>query len=313
MGKPSFSDGKSPFQMGVFYAALSYCIWGVLPIYWKWLEDVSAAEILVNRILWSFFFSLSLVLVQRKGRELLNVSKQFFANKKQALFTISASVLLSFNWFIFIWAVNSDHVTETSLGYYINPLVSMMLGVIFLKEKLNILQKISFALAAIGVLILTFGHGSFPYVALGLAVTFAFYGLFKKFVKLDAAIGLTIETFFVTPIAFLYLMYLGLTGEGGMLEYSIGTNLLLMGAGVVTALPLLLFALGTQRIPLTMIGILQYISPTITLFLGIFLFHEPFSSIQFIAFLFIWTALALFTVSNFKWVTVSRRKKDLTT
>jgi len=300
MEREGSSVGKSLMQTGVFYAILSYFIWGVLPIYWKQMEQVDAMGILVNRIFWSFIFSLLLVLGTRKGKALLQTLKDLQADKRQAILIITASILISLNWLLFIWAVNSGYITETSLGYYINPLISMLLGVLFLKEKLSSIQIVSFCLATLGVLILTFGHGSFPFIALGLAISFGFYGLCKKSIPLEPAIGLVIETFFALPIPLLYVIYTITTGNGGTFVHSFGTHLFLIGSGLVTILPLLLFARGIQLIPMTLMGILQYIAPTITLLLGVLMYGEPFSQLEFIAFLFIWGALALFSASNFR-------------
>ncbi|MBS4191630.1 EamA family transporter RarD [Bacillus sp. FJAT-49705] len=291
---------KNEVQMGVFYAGFSYFIWGLLPIYWKLLHHVSADEILVNRIFWSFFFMVGVLLVTRKWGEFIHTLKNFRSNKKQLFALVLASLLISCNWFIYIWAVNSDQLIEASLGYYINPLVSVLLGMIVFREKLSPAQYFSFALAIIGVLILTISYGRFPWISFILALSFGLYGLSKKMIKVDSAIGLTLETLVVMPISLLYIVILFAKGTQSFLTVSVGTDLLLIGAGAATALPLLYFAKGAQKIPMSTLGFLQFIAPTLTLILGIFIYHEPFSKVHFISFLFIWLAITLFSLSKTK-------------
>lgn len=215
-----------------------------------------------------------------------------------------ASVLISINWFVYIWAVNHGFLLEASLGYYINPLVSVLLGILFLKEKLNRLQLVAVSIAAAGVIISAFQYGSIPYVALLLAFSFGLYGLSKKRTSLPSAIGLTLETFMIMPIALGYLLLSGHVQPAG--AESGGTWMLLFFAGVFTALPLLLFAEGAKRLPLYQVGILQYIAPTITLLIGLFVYHEPFSSSKAFTFSCIWAALLLFTFSQVKWKRASK-------
>ncbi|WP_445489460.1 EamA family transporter RarD [Niallia sp. 03133] len=303
---------KHDVKMGAVFAAIAYLIWGLFPIYWKYLQGVGADEILANRVLWSFVFMLILVLATRKWKSVLTTLKSFKSNKKQAFFLFLASVLVSANWFIYIWAVNANRVIETSLGYYINPLVSVLLGMIVLKEKLTKAQYISFALAAIGVLILTISHGTFPWIALSLAFTFGLYGLAKKLILLNSEIGLTIETLFITPFALCYIIYLFMKGNHAFLAISANVDVLLMLTGVLTAVPLLFFAKGAQRIPLSMLGFIQYLTPTLTLILGVFLFHEAFTTTHLVAFLFIWTALAIYSLSKTKLAYVFDKQKKHT-
>lgn len=287
-------------QMGIFYAGFSYFLWGLFPIYWKLLYHVNADEILANRIVWSFFFMLVLLLVTRKWGAFIQTLKSFRTNKKQLFALIIASLLISCNWFLYIWAVNTDQLIEASLGYYINPLVSVLLGMIVFREKLSPAQYLSFGMAIIGVLILTISYGRFPWISFILALSFGLYGLTKKMVKVDSTIGLTLETLVVTPVALCYLIYLFVNGSQSFLTVSLETDLLLMGAGAATAIPLLYFAKGAQRIPMSMLGFLQFIAPTLTLILGIFIYHEPFSKIQFISFFFIWTAITIYSISRTK-------------
>ncbi|MDS9471756.1 EamA family transporter RarD [Sporosarcina pasteurii] len=285
-------------KSGVLWAISAYIIWGILPVYWKTLHHVSSAEILTSRIVWAFLLTLLLVLFMKSGRKLIEDLKTLWQSQKKFWSLFSASVLISANWFIYIWAVNHDHLVQTSLGYYMNPLVSVLLGVVFLKERLNASQKTAFLLAVIGVTILTISYGAFPWIAFVLAVTFAVYGLVKKTIKLDALRGLTIETFFITPIALAYYIWLFIQGEAAFLQTNFKTSILLILTGVVTALPLVLFAKGAQRMPLYMVGFLQYIAPTMMLFLGVIVYGETFGKIELLSFAFIWLALLLFTVST---------------
>jgi chloramphenicol-sensitive protein RarD len=303
---------KSEYKLGVLSAGFSYLIWGLLPIYWKLLGEVSSDEILANRVVWSFVFMIALLALSKKLGKLRGTFKQMLANKKQLYSLILASILISANWFIYIWAVNNEHLIEASLGYYINPLVSVILGMIILKEKLSVPQYISFALATIGVLILTISYGSFPWISLSLALSFGLYGLAKKMIKVDAAIGLTLETMFVTPIGILYIIYLFTQGSQSFLSISPSVDILLIGAGVATATPLLYFAKGAQRIPLSTLGFLQYIAPTISLMLGIFVYKEHFTKSHLLAFIFIWSALTIYSFSKTKlFENITKRKKEL--
>ncbi|KKB42195.1 EamA family transporter RarD [Bacillus thermotolerans] len=288
-------------RAGMLSIFIAYLIWGLFPIYWKMIEHVAAYEILANRIIWSFVFVVIFILLTRNIRKVRTAVLSLIEKPKQAIVLTAASLLISCNWFLYIWAVTHDRVIETSLGYYINPLMSVLLGVFILKESLSRAQVFSVILAAAGVLVLTVSYGQLPWVSLGLAVTFALYGLMKKTIQLEAASGLMLETLIVTPAAVLFLIYLSSKEQLALFSVSTATDLLLIAGGAVTALPLLLFAEGAPKIPLSMIGILQYITPTMTLFLGLFAYHEPFSSVQLLAFAFIWTALIVFTLSQTKW------------
>ncbi|MFB6467683.1 EamA family transporter RarD [Cytobacillus sp. Hz8] len=289
-------------KTGVIYAGASYILWGILPIYWKLLQKVGSDEILANRVFWSFIFMVIILLMTKKWQGFVTTLKGLKQNKKQLLALVLASLLISGNWFIYIWAVNNDHMIQASLGYYINPLISVLLGMVVLKERLSIAQNVSFILAFVGVLIITITYGEFPWIALGLALTFGLYGLAKKLIIVEAAIGLTLETMAVTPIALIYMMILFFNGTHAFLSISIGTDLLLIGAGVATAIPLLYFAKGAKLIPLSTLGILQYASPTLTLILGIFLYHEHFSKVHLLSFIFIWAALAIYSLASTKMV-----------
>ena len=292
---------------GAIYAAISYMMWGIVPIYWKFLQGVGAVEILAQRVFWSFVFMMVLLVFMKKWQAFVEYVKKIIGNPKLFAALLTASLLVTANWGVFIWAVNSGRILDTSLGYYINPLVSVLLGVIVLKEKLNGAQVMSFILAGIGVLILGIHFGSIPWVSLILAITFGLYGLAKKMIKAESAVGLTLETMMVTPLALGYWIYLLFQSESQFFTSS-GTSLLLMGGGIVTAIPLLYFAKGAEKVPLSMLGILQYIAPTLTLLIGVFVYHESFTKAHLLAFIFIWSALAVYTLSITKWGKMGARR-----
>lgn len=302
---------KQNDQAGIIYTAFSYFLWGILPIYWKWLNHVSAYEILANRIFWSFWFMLLFLFVSKRWKDFSLYLKTSLTKKKQLFALLLASFLISMNWFIYIWAVNTNQMVEASLGYYINPLVSVLLGVFILKESLSKAQMVSFGLAAVGVLILTISYGEFPWIAIGLAFSFGLYGLAKKLIQVESSIGLTLETMTIAPVSLLYLGYMYNEGSMSLFHVSLGTDLLLMGAGAVTAIPLLFFSKGAQQIPLYMVGFLQYIAPTLTLILGIWVYNETFSFTHLISFMFIWLALTIFTASRVQYARKRRREARL--
>lgn len=282
--------------IGVIYALSAYVLWGILPLYWKLLQHIGAEEILSYRIVTSFLFMIALLLIQKSWSTFLHTCQWLWREKKRAAAFITAALLISMNWFIYIWAVNHDHMVEASLGYYMNPLLNVLLGVIVLKERLYKWQVVSFILAAFGVVLMTIEYGKFPWIALSLACSFALYSLVKKVIKVDATIGLTVETMLVTPFALAWIVHSFSEWSGP--SFSLMTMLLLVGAGPATALPLLYFSKGAQHISLTLLGFLQYISPTLSLLLGVFLFHEPFTNAHMYAFSCIWTALLLFSLSS---------------
>lgn len=283
---------------GVGHVAGAYLLWGILPIYWKLLQNVPPVQILAHRIAWAFGFLLALLLVTGKFKEFWNETTQIAGQPRKMATVFIAAVILNLNWLTYIWAVNNDHIVQASLGYYINPLVSVMLGVIVLKERLSMWQLVAFLLAAAGVFSLTLQYGAFPWVAIVLAVTFGLYGLFKKTVDIGSVTGLTLETFLTCTFAVPYLTYVLYTGSSSFGFNLAPVNLLLMGAGAVTAIPLVLFAAGTRLLPLVVVGFLQYISPTITLLLGVMVYHEPFTRGHLLSFGFIWVGLLLFSLSR---------------
>ena len=295
--------------IGISFTAGSYLLWGILPIYWKFLSGVPALEILAHRVIWSFCFVLIIVIILK--RKLL---KSFFqvqmSKKKTWIGLFIASLFISINWLTYIFAVNANHIVEASLGYYINPLISVLLGVFVLREKINVLHAVSFAIAGIGVIYMTITFGKFPWIALLLAFSFGFYGLSKKLIKVDSILGLLLETLFVFPFGFLFLVYITMNGRESFLTGSPKIDLFLLGSGIATALPLLLFGIGAQKIPLYMVGFFQYITPTISLLLGVLMYNEPFTKDHAITFTCIWLAIVIFTVSN---IHQGLRKRKVTT
>lgn len=296
-------------KKGILFTILTYTIWGFLPIYWKQVDHVASDEILASRIVWAFVLTLLFIFLIGGGKQLLADVKSLWQSKKTFFTLMLASYLITINWFLYIFAVTNDRIVETSLGYYINPLVSMLLGVFFLKEKLSPAIKFAFVLAATGVIILTVSYGTLPWLAFGMAFSFAFYGLIKKTIKLDALRGLALETLFVLPLALIYYMYLFSTGNASFLNAGASTDILLIISGAATALPLVLFATGAPLIPMYMIGFLQYIAPTLMLLLGVLVYGESFDRIDLISFSFIWIALVLFTTSKVMEARNIRREK----
>jgi chloramphenicol-sensitive protein RarD len=274
--------------VGLFYGLIAYGTWGILPIYWKWLASVSALEVLCHRMIWSAVF-LSLVLVLR--RELGSFLR--ICQSPRSLFSLlGTATLLACNWGIYIYAVNLDRVVETSLGYFMNPLLSTLLGCLVLGERLTRLQGIAVGLAALGVANFIWGFGAVPWFALILASTFALYGLFRKLIPVSPLLGITIETWLLTPVAllWLYLQPIHAFGSG------VTVTLLLGLAGVVTSLPLFCFNNAAKLLPLSTVGFLQYIAPSLQLLLGVFLYGEPFTQTHLVSFGLIWVALGLYTV-----------------
>lgn len=279
---------------GMLYAATAYAMWGIFPIYFKSLQGIPPLEILMHRMVWSMVFVLALLAWRRQWAWLGTVLRR---PKVLAGFAASA-LLLSSNWFIYIWAVNNGHVVESSLGYFINPLFNVLIGALILRERLRMMQWTAVALAACGVAWLTWQGGSLPWIALLLAATFAFYGLLRKTAVLGPLEGLALETLLLFPIAFGYLMLLTVQGHNSFVNATTSTQILLAAAGPITAIPLLLFAAGARRIPFSVLGLLQYIGPTIQLLLGVWLYHEPFDSGRLIGFALIWSALAVYSLEG---------------
>jgi len=285
---------KTEKTVGTWFVLAAYVLWGLLPMYWKALSSIPSMEILAHRIFWAFILAVILLWCQRRWREF---KETFRIPKNRALLILTAAIVGS-NWFIYIWAVNHDHIVDTSLGYFINPLITVLLGVIFLREKLNFWQIVSFLLALLGVSYLTIQYGKVPWIALSLAFTFGFYSLFRKTARVEALVGLTAETAMLSPLMLTYILVLGFKGTGAVGSVSISHHFLLLGAGVVTATPLLWFTLGVRKIPLSRAGFLQYVAPSLQLFLGVVIYSEPFTRDHLICFGLIWSALLIYSLST---------------
>ncbi|MBV7315732.1 EamA family transporter RarD [Shewanella sp. NIFS-20-20] len=279
-------------RKGILLAIAAYSMWGFAPLYFKLLSQVSAAEILLHRIIWSFIFMMLLLMVTGGAANIRQVLKR---PKQLAILTVT-STLIAGNWLLFIWAVNNNHMLDASLGYYINPLFNVMLGMVFLSERLRPLQWLAVGLAALGVLIQVISFGSIPIVSIGLAVSFGLYALLRKKVNIDAKSGLLLETAILMPVALAYLAWMPSDAGANMLTNDWDLNLLLMAAGIITSLPLLCFAGAAVRIPLSVLGFFQYIGPSIMFTLAVVYFDEPFSLEKSVTFGFIWCALVIFTV-----------------
>jgi len=289
--------GKSHETTALLAAIGAFSFWGLVPIYWKLLQTIPATEILAHRFVWTAIFLSILLTWQRRWTEV----QGHVRSSHEMFFCFASGLMIGSNWFLFIWAVNSGRVIETSLGYFMTPLVNVLLGGIFLRERLTRLQLASVALATLGVLNLTFGYGKFPWVAVVLAVTFGSYGLLRKQSGTGAIPGLFFETVLLVPIGIAYLIYLQThdTLMFGQVDWQL--SILLVSTGVITAVPLLWFGYAARHLRLTTLGFLQYLSPTATFFLGVFLYHEPFTRGHLITFSLIWIALGLFT-----WEAVAR-------
>lgn len=288
------------YKQGIFFGLAAYVLWGILPVYWKALELVSPFEILSSRFMWSCVFVFLLIIFQKKWPLFAKEVKQVFSNVKTGAAMVAAGITISFNWGTFIWAVNNGHIVETSMGYYINPLVSILFAVVFLRERLDKMQLAAITCAFIGVASMVYSFGKIPWVSLTLAFTFALYGLLKKILPVSALTSIMLETLLITPMALVYEYSLWQQGVSFYASGNLQVIMMLTGAGVVTAIPLLLFTAGARLLPLKIIGFLQYISPTLTLLIGVFVYNEAFTASHLLAFGWIWAALLLFIVSQLR-------------
>ena len=288
------------YKQGIFFGLAAYVLWGILPVYWKALELVSPFEILSSRFMWSCVFVFLLIIFQKKWPLFTKEVKQVFSNVKTGAGMAAAGITISFNWGTFIWAVNNGHIVETSMGYYINPLVSILFAVVFLRERLDKMQLAAITCAFIGVASMVYSFGKIPWVSLTLAFTFALYGLLKKILPVSALTSIMLETLLITPLALVYEYSLWQQGVSFYASGNLQVIMMLTGAGVVTAIPLLLFTAGARLLPLKIIGFLQYISPTLTLLIGVFVYNEAFTASHLLAFGWIWAALLLFIVSQLR-------------
>lgn len=288
------------YRLGIFYGLGAYLLWGVLPIYWKLLQHVEAMEILANRFLWSAVFVFLLLLATGKLNIFMQETKAIFSMKKTACCMVLAAIMISFNWGIFIWAVEAGRIVETSMGYYISPLMNVLFGVVFLRERLAKLQIAAVSCAAVGIGVIIVHNGGLPWVALTLPLTFAFYGLLKKIIIAQPMTSILLETLLISPLAAGYLYYLSINGGTVYQSCDMNTLLLLAGAGAVTATPMLLFTACARKLPLNIVGFLQYISPSISLMIGVLIYGEPFTGTTATAFGCIWAGLALFIWSQIR-------------
>jgi len=281
-------------KRGVWYAVAAYTLWGVFPIYIKLLQSVPAVEILAHRMVWSLVFVTALLTIQRHWAWVRTV----IARPAMLGRFVATATVVTMNWGVYIWAINSNRVVDASLGYFINPLVNVLLGALLLGERMRPVQWAAVAVAASGVVWLTVQAGTLPWIGLVLAVSFGTYGLLRKTATLGALEGLTLETALLFPLAFGYLVWLALHQQNTFVEASTSMRWLLVAAGPVTAVPLLLFAAGARRIPFTLLGLLQYIGPSLQLLLGVWLYHEPFAPAKAAGYALIWAALAVYTAES---------------
>jgi chloramphenicol-sensitive protein RarD len=273
-------------SLGLLFGVSAYTLWGLFPIYWPLLKPANPLEIVSHRAVWTLVFCFIILALTKSLKSTLSILKR----PKIVAGLFLGSILISINWIIYIYAANNEHVVEASLGYYINPIVVIATGVIVLKEKMRPLQWLAVGIATLGVAVLTIDYGRLPWIALGLALSWGSYGLVKKQLGLGALEGLSIETLLSSGFYLAYLIWLGNSGEGHF-TYSLTLTVLLIGGGAVTAIPLLLFNGSTNRLPLTLIGLLQYITPTIQFCIGVWYYNEDMSTARWVGFLIIWAAL----------------------
>lgn len=286
------TPGDRGTMSGILLALGAFLIWGLSPIYFKSLRTVPAFELLLHRMVWSFLLLLPIIAATKRWNEFKSVVLDL---RKLGVLTVT-TMLVSGNWFVFIWAVNNNRILDASLGYYINPLINILLGMVLLKERLRLAQIIAVSLAAIGVIYQTVQIGSLPWVSLVLAFSFAFYGLIRKVAPINALVGLTVETLLLSLPAATYLLVIGLEGRGAFLHLNGRIDILLVCAGVVTAVPLLLFTAGARKIHYSTVGILQYVAPSCNFLIALWLYHEPMRPAQWLAFVLIWIALTIYTL-----------------
>ena len=285
---------KSESLFGVFYAGSAFLIWGLGPIYWKSLGAVPALEIILHRAVWAFIILLIPIASGRFRHEFFSALK----DPRVLLTLLLTALILAGNWLLYVWAINHNYLLQGSLGYYINPLVNVVFGVLFLRERLRPAQIAAVLLAGLGVFYLTFSYGEFPWIALALASTFGLYGLIRKVAPVGPLVGLSIEVMLMAVPAAIYLIYLGAKGGGSFLRGSLRIDLLLLGTSVLTAVPLTFFTAGAKRLNLSTVGLLQYMAPTIMFLLAVFYYHEPFLMAQVWTFIMIWTALIIYSTDS---------------
>lgn len=288
-------------RKGIWSAIGAYVLWGVFPLYWKLLDHIPAVQIIGYRVLFSFASLVLYLSILRKWKDL----RRSIGSVRTVLIHVITGLLLGTNWMIYIWGVTNGHIVDTSLGYFINPLISVLFGVIFLQERLRFGQWIPIVMVAAAIVYLTVTYGALPWIGLSLAGTFAVYGLIKKTARLGALFGLTLETAVMSIPCTAYLVFLHANGLGTFGQIGLGTDLLLIGAGTVTILPLLMFAVAARSIPLWLVGLLQYIAPTMQFLIGVLVFSEPFTMDRAVGFMVIWIALVIFWVEG----VITRRRQ----
>lgn len=299
---PAADDANRDAVRGFWAAVSAFTIWGLLPLYLKLLTGISAIQITAHRLVWGCLFTTAWIVLSGQWSTI----RSALANPRSRMYLCASSLLISCNWIIYAWAITNGHVIESSLGYFINPLLNILLGVFVLSERLNKAQWIAVAVAATGVIYLTVTAGRPPWIALGLAATFGFYGLLRKLVTVDALPGLTTETLLAVPFAVMFLLWCESNGTGVLGHVSILQHAVLVLSGPISAIPLVLFAYGARRIPYSTVGILQYIGPTLQFLCGLVLFHEPFGGTRAIGFVLIWTALAIYATDGIRRSRTSR-------
>ena len=294
---------------GIIYAVIAYILWGLFPAFWKLLQSIPANEILCHRMTWSLVFVLILLIIRKRWEWLKSIR-----SKPRILVTYFITAgMLAINWYVYVWSVNHNFIVETSLGYFINPLIYVLLGFIILGERPRIWQWVAIGIATIGVLYLTFNYGTFPWIALTLACTFGLYGLLRKTSSLNALEGLSLETGLLFLPALFFLLFLGGNNSGSFGHKEISTSILLALSGVVTGLPLLLFASAVKRIPLISIGVLQYIAPSLQFLLGVFIYKEIVDKTRLLGFIIVWIALVIYTMESIKHFRRRNREKLIST
>jgi len=279
---------------GTWHAVGAYIIWGLLPVYWKWLHHVPAPQLLAHRVIWSLLFLLVTIRFLHRWERF----RAAILNRRVIGIYALAAGLLGFNWLTYVWAVNTGFIVEASLGYFINPLLNVAMGIFLFREQLRRWQWIALALAAAGVLYLTFVYGSLPWIAFALALSFSLYSLVKKAAPLGSLYSLTLETAILFLPALAFLLFSEVKDQGVFLHAGVGSDLLLIGGGLMTIVPMLMFVSAARQIPLSLIGVLQYIAPTLQFLLGVLVYNEPFSRARLIGFAIVWAALIVFTVDG---------------
>ena len=281
---------------GAFAIFITYVLWGFLPIYWKTMASLDPTEILAHRIIWSCVLSFFVMAAVHKTSSFVSL---FRTDWRAMLALMFSSVVVTANWGLYIWAVNNGMILESSLGYFINPLVSILFGTFFFKERLSAIQWLAIGIAALGVCSEVVALGHLPFVSLGLPFLFSIYGLFKKISATEPLVGFTIETLFITPFALAWLIWQQNSGAANF-PYGIATTLLLIGTGVATSVPLIMFAWGVKRSAMTTVGLIQYTSPILMFITATLIYHEPISPVRLLSFVLTWIGIIIFTVDSLR-------------